>query len=251
MASSAQTPECVSLMLEKEQIDINYDSYIDKLQEHPAECFRTTDRKKRKVSFVGVIGSSFDVRRACEIVELVDKEWGCTECVKRSKNYAQYVFKGGPHFCQYNSELLCESTRKAGHLVKETYKSINKGALSEWWLQTVTADMQDSPTHVGKMTRTQLKTNSFYRQTTQTVSEDWKHHYIPFDSVSDDDVDVVRLNRAFKRYSILFLKMFMKMTDLDAFNSSLELFETIIGEVTYAKTLLPSTKLVAFILFEL
>ena len=218
--------------------DSNYKKYLNDLPQ--AVVFKSKDPLGREICYVGVMDCGVDLNM---VHKNMKREWNCTLCGERGRKYANYVFKNGPHLCQYNSELLLSRyPTVVGSHINECYKKFKQSGnlCNNWTLKVVTKSMVDPMVHVGEYRTT--GGGSAVAAQCIPADEDFVHHYMPFSCVSGEDTDSEKYNKTFQKYVPLMSSMFAKITDLAQFLDSIKLFIKIAKVATYGKALLPSAE---------
>jgi hypothetical protein len=226
--------------------DSLFTKYIDSIAGDPGVTF-----KKDNISFVGILGNQWHVTlkngtvlTASDYTKQVSKkikyEWMCRECSDRASKYCKTVFSNGVMLCKNRTDLMTRYPKSAHYLITEVLKKLSGHSYCMYSLKIVTKNDVD-PIISGSTTHcVPASSGGGGDASTDTqVVEEFKHHYIPYSTVTDDSVQFTKMQLAFNKYTKLFHDMFLKITDLYNSKMALETAIPILKAADNGKIALP------------
>ena len=211
--------------------DYLFTKYIDSIASDPGVTF-----ERDNISFVGILGNQWQVTlkngtvlTASDYTKQVSKkikyEWMCRECSDRASKYCKTVFSNGVMICKNRTDLMTRYPTSTHKLITQVMKILNSKSSCTYSLKIVTKDDVD-PIISGRTTHcvpTSGCGGGGGPSTDTQVIEEFKHHYIPYSTVTDDSVQFTKMQLAFNKYTSLFHDMFLKITNLSNSKRSLEI----------------------------
>lgn len=250
MSAPTSTPKTYS---EKDRI---YDEAIDVL----ATCkpFTSTNAKGDKnIAFLLHFPSDMD-HSSETTSQVIRKEWGCEECVKRVKKMFYIVDSNGDGLLEPDADdvILTEEQKE---MVEEVRKFVRERLRerpeveNEKWRLEVVGSMDAWQKTMDKLEGNYVERLCWgdYRKKIKStmnlqtkIKGGYEHYYVKPSEVSSDGIDLLLINKAFHKYQRLMSKLFEKFrneTEWQGMVDSLEMMLKILNGATYGEKFVPST----------
>lgn len=196
--------------------------------------FQTTTFDNKNVAFVGtLIGRNVNLYLPFPLKNQWDKlekklynTWKCQLCKERMKTYKCYIDTHGMVACRSDIEVdkYIMSAKTTVTSMNTVIKKLpNSNAYDLWSLLPVTSDLVH-PEVSGQ---------------SADESESFKHFHLTYDALTDEEVNVSDLTKAFRRYVPAIKILLNKITP--SLRNTLTAFKSILEVETYAKVLIPGT----------
>ena len=232
-----------------------YDEAIDVLAK--CEPFTSTNAKGDKnIAFLLHFPSDMD-HSSETTSQVIRKEWGCEECVKRVKKMFYIVDSNGDGLLEPDADDVV-LTEEQQEMVEEVRKFVrehlrkNLEVTEEKWRLEVVGSVDAWQKTMDKLDEkyTEDVARDYRKKIKSTMNLQTKlkggyeHYYVNPSEVSSDGTDLLLMNKAFHKYQRLMSNLFEKFrneTEWKGMVDSLEMMLKILKGATYGEKFVAST----------